>query len=111
MKKIKDGASRRQIERHIGRKGVHVEEHKGKAKDRPVPSTDGQVSVALVAKKKRFAFWQDEDGQKPAKSIGSSTWARLPIATNDVEVLVTITKNDSGEIVGVVEVRRIDPTK
>src|ERR1019366_9531094 len=87
MKKIKDGASRRQIERDIGRKPGHGEQRPAgpKAKPRPVPSLDGQVTVALVAKKKRFAFFQDEEGQKAAKSITGSTWARLPIATNDVE--------------------------
>ena len=111
LKKIKEGASRRTIERSIGRTSHDAQGAKGKAKERPAPSKEGQVSVALVAKKKRFAFFQDVEGQKPAKAITGSTWARLPIATNDVEVLVTISKNDAGEIVGVVEVRRVDPTK
>ena len=113
MKKIKDGASRRQIERDIGRKPGHGEQRPAgpKAKPRPLPSLDGQVTVALVAKKKRFAFWQDEAGTKPAKSITGSTWGYLPIVVNDTQVLITLMKNDSGEIVGVAEARRVDPTK
>jgi len=115
MQQIKEGASRREIERSMGRMNRDTQGSKGKSEDKPKPSTSGKVTLALVEQKQKFVFIakpaKKGDAERPAKRIGETPWARLPISTNDVEVLLTVTTNARGEFVGTVEVRRVDPVK
>lgn len=117
---INRNASRREIEREaMGRKPGEGERRppgpKAKA-PRPEPKTTGKVTLALVEGKHKVTFFdkpakKGEEPTKKAKTFSETPWARLPIAGNDAEVLLTLRKNAEGVIEGVVEVRRVEPVK
>lgn len=108
LEKLKAGASRREVERSIGRKGPNVESHK----DKPKVSTSGKVTVALAEGKSKLPFVVkvSKDEERPAKQMTDRPYARYKLA-NDAVLWVTLSKNADGEIVGLFDVRRVDPDK
>lgn len=116
MAKAKAGASKRQMERALGRKNADALDKRPKKDDGPQPSkAGGKITVALLEGKQKVPMYRkptskDDIAKKPAKKIGETPWAELKLE-NDTRMFITLSTNVRGEIMLLAEVKRVDPTK
>jgi hypothetical protein len=111
LAKLKSGASRREVERTLSLTGRTKDKPEGK----PKAAETGKITVAVAEGKTKLPFvlkvGSGKDAEeRPAKQMTDKPYARFKLA-NDTVLFVTLSKNSDGEIVGLFDVRRVDPVK
>jgi hypothetical protein len=112
FKRLKEGASRREVEKFTVKKAKEKKQSAGAAERAPKGGTS-QITVATMLGKQTVALFKKPDGKRgsedvPAKRLADAPWGMIDLA-NDVRMWFTVLANKKGELVLKLETKRAVP--